>query len=89
MKCNTPVKGVTKENTVIGIGTTIHKFVDANGKYVFLNFIYYHLPTTDVQLLSPQTYHNTHGAHSNIKLFNVQIVLKNHNICHTYQQTGG
>ena len=36
VKRNTPVKDVTKVNTVIGIGTTIHKFVDANRKYVFL-----------------------------------------------------
>ena len=36
VKCNTPLKDVTKDNTVIGIGTTIHKFVDANEKYVFL-----------------------------------------------------
>ena len=36
VKCNTPLKDATKDNTVIGIGITIHKFVDANGKYVFL-----------------------------------------------------
>ena len=67
VKCNTPVKDVTKFNTAIGIGTTIHKFVDANGKYVFLPCISYHLPTTDVRLFSPQTYHQLHGTHSIIK----------------------
>ena len=36
VKCNNPLKDDTKDNTVIGIGTTIHKFVDANGKDVFL-----------------------------------------------------
>ena len=36
VKCNTPVKDFTYDNTVIGIGTTIHKFVDENGKDVFL-----------------------------------------------------
>ena len=71
---------VTKVNTVIGIGTTINKFGDANGKYVFLPCIYYHLPTTDVQLFSPQTYHHIHGANSIIKFFNVKMVPKNHNI---------
>ena len=80
MKCNTPVKDVTKDNTVIGIGITIHKFVDANGKYVFLPSVYYHLPNTDVQLFSPQTYNHLHGDHSIIKGFNVKMVLKNHNI---------
>ena len=50
VNCNIPVKDVTKVNTVIGIGTTIYNFVDANGKYLFLPCIFYHLPTTDVQL---------------------------------------
>ena len=49
-KCSIPVKDIKKVNTFIGIGTTIHRFVDANGKYVFLPCISYHLPTTDVQL---------------------------------------
>ena len=74
------MKDVTKFNTVIGFGTTIHNFVDANGKYVFLPFIYYHLPTTAVQLLSPQNYHQLHIAHYIIKVFSVKIALKNHNI---------
>ena len=74
------MKDVTKFNTVIGFGTTIHNFVDANGKYVFLPFVYYHLPTTAVQLLSPQNYHQLHIAHYIIKVFSVKIALKNHNI---------
>ena len=36
LKCNITVKEVAKFNTVIGIGTAIHKFVSANGKYVLL-----------------------------------------------------
>ena len=36
LKCIVTVKEVAKFNTVIGIGTAIHKFVNANGKYVFL-----------------------------------------------------
>ena len=78
--CNIYVKNVTKFNTVIGIGTTNHKSVDSNESYVFLPYFYYHLPTTDVRLLSSQTYHRLHGAHSIIKGFNVKMVLKNHNI---------
>ena len=80
VKCNTPVKDATKYNTVIGIGKKTHNFVDANGKYEFLPCISNHLPTKDVQLLSPQTYHNLHGTHPIIKGFNVKMVLKNHNI---------
>ena len=34
-KCNIPVKEITKVNNIIGIVTTIHKFVDANGKDLF------------------------------------------------------
>ena len=79
LKCNIPVKNVTKVNTAIGIEKN-HKFVDANGKYVLLTCIYYHIPTTYVQLLSPQTYHHLHGEHSIIKLFYVKIVPKNHKI---------
>ena len=48
VKFNTPVKDVTKVNTVIVIVTTIHKFVDANGKDILLTCISYNLPTTNV-----------------------------------------
>ena len=48
VKFDIPVKDITKVNTVVGIGTTIHKFVGVNGKYVFLSWISYHIPTTDV-----------------------------------------
>ena len=60
--CNIPVKDVTKVNRVIGIGTTLHKFVNTNGKEVFLPCVSYHLPTTDVRLFSPQTFHQMHGG---------------------------
>ena len=80
VKCNIPLKDVTKVNTVIVNGKTIHRFVDANGKYLFLPCIYYHLPTTYVQLLYPQNYHQPHSAHSIIKVFNVKMVPNNHNI---------
>ena len=80
VKCNIPVKDVTKVNTIIGLGTKIHKFVDANGKYILITCIYYHLLTMDVKLFSPQNYHQIHGVNSIIKGYNVQMVLKNHNI---------
>ena len=31
-----PVKDVTKVNRVIGIGTTLHKFIESNGRDIFL-----------------------------------------------------
>jgi len=34
VKCEIPVRDVTKVNTVVGIGTTLHKFTDINGNPV-------------------------------------------------------
>jgi hypothetical protein len=44
VECDTPVQDVTKVNKVIGIGTTIHKFTNTDGKPVFLPCFSYHLP---------------------------------------------
>ncbi len=49
---------------MVGIGTTLHKFVDNNGNHVYLICVSYHLPSTDVRLFSPQIYHQLHGGHS-------------------------
>ncbi len=54
MECDIPVWDVTKVNKVIGIGTTLHKFMDTDGKPVFLSCVSYHLPQTDVCLFSPK-----------------------------------
>ncbi|EJK66248.1 hypothetical protein THAOC_12847, partial [Thalassiosira oceanica] len=51
------VKDVSSTQTVIGIGTTLYKFVDTMGRPVFVPCISYHLPTTDVRLFSPQAHH--------------------------------
>lgn len=51
--CTIPVRDVTKVNTVIGIGTTLHKFTDTKGLPVYLPCVSYHLPQTDVRLFSP------------------------------------
>ncbi len=58
VKCAIPVRDVTKVNTVVGIGTTLHKFTDINGNPVYIPCVLYHLPKTDVCLFSPQMYHN-------------------------------
>ena len=55
---------ITKVNKVVGIGTTLHRFVDTNGNDVYLPCVSYHLPLTDVCLFSPQIYHQLHGGHS-------------------------
>ena len=36
VECDIDVCGVTKVNKVIGIGTTLHKFVDAAGNNIYL-----------------------------------------------------
>ena len=64
VECNIDVCDVTKVNKVIGIGTTLHKFVYGVGKKVYLLCVSYHLPSTDVQLFSPQVYHQIYGGHS-------------------------
>ena len=80
------MKDVTKVNKVIGIGTTLHKFRNDKGKSVLLPCVSYHLPTTDVRLFSPQTYHQIHGGYSRINDDSVEMNLKNNKIvipiCH-------
>ena len=66
VKCEIPVRDVTKVNTVVGIGTTLHKFTDINGNPVYLPCVSYHLPETDVRLFSPQAYHQMHGGYSEV-----------------------
>jgi hypothetical protein len=63
-ECDIDVRDVTKVNKVIGIGTTLHKFVDDAGNDVYLPCVSYHLPSTDVRLFSPQVYHQIYGGHS-------------------------
>ncbi len=57
--CAIPVRDVTKVKNVIGIGTTLHKFIDTKGYLVNLSCGSYHLPQADVRLFSPQLYHIT------------------------------
>ncbi len=54
VECKIDVRDITKVNKVVGIGTTLHKFVDNNDNHVYLPCVSYHLPTTDVRLFSPQ-----------------------------------
>ena len=62
--CDIEVLDVTKFNKVIGIGTTLHKFVNAAGNDIYLPCVSYHLPLTDVRLFSPQVYLQICGGHS-------------------------
>ena len=63
-KTDITVMDVTKINRVIGIGTTLHKFQNDQGKDIFLPCVLYHIYTTYVRLFSPQTYQKMHGGYS-------------------------
>ena len=76
VKCEIPVRDVTKVNTVVGIGTTLHKFTDINGNPAYLPCVSYHLPETDVRLFSPQTYHQMHGGYSEVHSDCIRMLLK-------------
>jgi hypothetical protein len=59
---------------VIGVGTTLHKF-KIDGNDVFLPCLSYHLPTAEVRLFSPQTYHMLYGGHSTVGGDQVQMFI--------------
>ena len=63
VECNIPVHDIARTNMVIDIGTTLHKF-KINGEDIFIPCLSYHLPSAEVQLFSPQTYHTLYGGHS-------------------------
>ena len=86
VECDIPVRDVTKVNKVIGIGTTLHKFTDTDGKPVFIPCVSYHLPQTDVRLFSPQTYHQMHGGYSEVYAESIQMKLRTSTISITIEQ---
>ena len=79
-KADIPIKYVTKVNWVIIIGNTIKCFVDVNGTTCYLPCVYYHLPSTDVQLFSSQTYHNMHGGYYTAHGHHIMMHLKDNKI---------
>ena len=50
---------------VIGIGTTLHKLW-VNGEVIYLPCLSHHLPSAEIRLFSPQTYHKLYGGHSSV-----------------------
>ena len=64
VRCDIPVKDVTKVNRVIGIRTTLHKFIENKVQYIFSLCISYRLNQIDVRVFSPHTCHQIHGVHS-------------------------
>ena len=74
VKTDIPIKDVTKDNRVIGIGTTIQK-KNVNGTTFYLPCESYDLPSTYLQLFSPQTYHPMHGGYSTVHVHHFIINL--------------
>ena len=64
-ECSITINDIARSNQVIGVGTTLHKFKH-NGSYIFIPCLSYHLPTANIRLFSPQTYHTIYGGHSTI-----------------------
>ena len=60
-ECSIPVNDIVRTNTVIGIGTTLHKF-KVDGEDIFMACLSYHFPLADVWLFSPQTFHTLYGG---------------------------
>ena len=75
-----PVKDVTKINRVIGNGTTLHKFQNNQGQYIFISCGSYRLPQTDVRIFSPQTYHQIHWGHSLLNGDSVDMPCKGNRV---------
>ena len=64
---------------VIGIGTTLHKF-NINGKPIWLPCLSYHLPSAEIRLFSPQTYHTLCGGHSVVVGDHVDLFVGKHQV---------
>jgi hypothetical protein len=86
MECDIPIWDVTKVNKVVGIGTTLHKFTNTDGKPFILPCVSYHLSRIDVRLFSPQTYHQMHGGYSEVYAKSIQMKLRTSTISITIKQ---
>jgi hypothetical protein len=73
-ECRIPVNDIARTNTVIGIGTTLHKF-KVNGEDIFMACLSYHLPSADVRFFSPQTFHTLYGGHSTVNGDKVEMFI--------------
>ena len=68
------VTDIAHWNTVIGIGTTLHKF-KVDGNDIYLPCLSYHLPSAEVWLYSPQTFHTVYGGHSTVNGNEIKIFI--------------
>mmetsp|Transcript_18724 Transcript_18724/g.38474 ORF Transcript_18724/g.38474 Transcript_18724/m.38474 type:complete len:311 (-) Transcript_18724:683-1615(-) len=82
-----PVKD-TKINKVIGVGTAIFKFRNDKQETIYLPCIAYHLPSADVRLFSPQTYHQMHDGSSTVNADQVVMNLHRQRIVIPVERSG-
>ena len=54
IKVDIPVKGVTKVNEVIGVGSALFKFKNDKNQDMYFPCIAYHFPIADIFIFSPQ-----------------------------------
>ena len=80
VECQIQVRDISKSNTVVGIGTTLHRFTSSTGEPFWLPCLSYHLPSSEVRLFSPQTYHTIYGGKSCVEGDHVDIFLDKHTI---------
>jgi hypothetical protein len=64
-ECSITINDIARTNQVVGVGTTLHKF-QHEGRDIFIPCLSYHLPTANIRLFSPQTFHTIYGGHSTV-----------------------
>jgi len=60
------VQDIAHKNKVVGVGTVMWKLTATNSDTVYMPLVCYHLPTADIRLMSPQSYHQRHGGMSHL-----------------------
>ena len=73
--CRIPVMDIKSTNYVIGVGTVLWKVKDTDGRLVYVPGIAYHLPTAEIRLTSPQSYHQRWGGRSELDGNSVRMLL--------------
>jgi hypothetical protein len=76
VECEITLCDIARANTVIRIGTMLHKF-NLDGHEIFVPCLSYHLPSAEARLFSPQTYHTLYGGHSTMCGDKIEMFIDN------------
>ena len=63
------------------MGLVLYKIQATNGNYCYIPCVSYHLPTTDIRLISPQAYHQGFGGKSVLDGNSFKVHLAKHKNC--------